>query len=387
MKKFLLFIGIIFFTIFTHSVNAQSIVSCNATSSEINTFYANETVYVNSSTNITVTATQVDIYIVSDSNSWTNGTNLADVSGGKKTNTTNSSGYLELMRIWSPTLTVGKYDIVVDTDRNGMYNSTVDYVDSLTATGFEVTPVPVPTLALALGPNNPSSHNWDLGNTSYNTMLQLKLTAGSVEDVRITSIALSASGTGDDKNGISIIRLVLDNNNGVYDQGEILLSYGQYVRDDGIVMLNIENGYVIQTSHAVYMIVVYTMTDSSSNGDTYSFQVASVSATGATSGTQVTPTGFPINSATKTIVATGATTTTILGTTTTTISTTTTTTLPATTTTSTTPTFQLPSFESDWIYIAAAIPAAVIAVLTVFFLRKRMSSNKFEELKEKWGKY
>jgi hypothetical protein len=387
MKKFLLIV-IIFFTVFVNAAKAQSIISCNSTGYEINTFYTNETVYVKSTTNITINATEVDIYIVNDNNTWTNGTILTDVSGGKKTNTTNATGYLELTRIWSPTLTVGKYDIVVDVDRNAVYNSSIDYVDSLTATGFEVIPVPVPTLALALGPNSPSSHSWNLGNTSYNTMLQLKLTAGSVEDVKITSIALSASGTGNDKTGVHFASLVLDNGNGVYDQGETLLSYGQYNRDDGVLMFNIDN-YVIPINQTVYMLIVYTMTNSSSNGDTYSFQVASVTAVGADTGEQVRITGLPITSATKTIVAAVTTTTTTTSTTTTTTSTTTTTTttLPTTTTS-----IQLPQLGKNWIYVVLAvglIPVAIVAIaLAILFFKKRRQQpeNKFEELKEKWKK-
>lgn len=392
MKKLLLIIGIVFFTSFVNSAQAQLIFSCNATGSEINTFYTNETVYVKGSSNITTTSTQVDIYIVNDNNNWANGTVLVDVSGGKKTNTTNSSGHLETMRAWSPTLTIGKYDIVVDVDRNGVYNSTVDYVDNLATTGFEVIAVPVPTLTLGLGPSNPPNHNWNLGNISYNTMLQLKLTVGPVEDVKITSIALSASGTGNDKDGVSVARLILDNGNGAYDQGETLLSYGQYIRDDGILMLNIDNGYVIPVNQTVYMIIVYTMTDSSSNGNTYSFQLASVSATGAVTGQKVTITGFPITSATKTIVAAGATTTTSTTTTTTiaTTSTSTTTTIRPTTTTTFLP--PLPPFGPDWItfiLIMGLIPiAAVVIILIIMFIRgKGKSESRFEELKEKWKKY
>jgi hypothetical protein len=390
MKKILLMAGIILFTAFISSVNsaqAQSIISCNSTGSEINTFYTNETVYAASSINISTTSTPVYIYIVSDNNTWANGTALTDVSGGDETATTNSSGYLEIKRIWSPTLTIGKYDIVVDVNGDGIYNSSIDYVDSLTATGFEVIPLPIPTLALALGPNSSSSHTWNLGNGSYNVMLQLKLTTGTVEDVKISSISLAASGTGNDKTGISFVTLVLDDGNGKYDQGETLLSYGQYARDDGVLVLDIENGYVVPSNQTAYMLIVYTMTNSSSNGNTYNFQVASVSAAGATTARQVTPTGLPITSATKTIVVAGATTTTT--TTSSTSTSTTTTTQPTTTTTSF---IQLPQFGSNWIYIvlvAGLVPVAIaVIILAVLFFRKRQKpGKKFEELREKWKKY
>ena len=387
MKKILFTFGIIFFTLFANSTQAQ-LVSCNSTGSEINTFYANETIYVKSTANITVNETSVDIYIVANNNSWINGSSLTDVSGGKKTNTTNSTGYLEIIKIWSPTLNVGLYDIVVDVDKNGLYNSTMDYVDSLTTTGFEVLTTPVPTLALSLGPNNPSNHNWNLGNYSYNTMLQLKLVTGLYEDIKITSMSLAAGGTGNDKDGVQIIYLFSDDNgNSAFDQGENILSFGQYGRDDGLLMLNIENGYTIAANKTSYIIMVYTMTNSSSNGNTYSFQIASLTAEGVGSGLKVTPTGFPINSAVKTVVG-ATTTTTTVETTTTLVSSTTTTTIPTTTTTSP-PSSPL---GIDWIYIiliAGLVPVAILVIVLayLFFKRKRSYRNTFDELKDKWKKY
>jgi hypothetical protein len=389
MKKFLPVIGIIFFTLFVNSAQAQQILSCNASGSEVNTFYTNDTVYVTSTGNITADNQTVDIYVIYD-DYWIY-TTLTDVSSeGKETITTNATGYMNVTKIWSPTLAVGKYDIVIDVNRNGMYDSGVDLVDNTTITGFEVLAIPVPSLSVELGPNSPLNHNWNLGNDSYNTMLQLKLTAGSVEDVKINSIALSAGGTGDDKNGISVVYLFLDENgNGIYDEGENWLSFGRYNRDNGVLMFNIENGYVISQQQTVYMLVAYKMSNSSSNGDTYNFQIASISVAGATSGNQITPTGLPIASATKTIVAESTTTTTSTTTSTTTLPTTTTTTLSLTE--KITEKIKLPDLGPNWIYIVLAaglIPVAIIAIiLLIAFLRRRQKpQSEFEELKQKWEK-
>lgn len=398
MKKFLLIIGIIFLTSFTKSVHAQ-VISCNETGSEINTFYANETVYVKSDSNITVAATQVDIYIVNDINNWTNGTNLTDVSGGKKTNTTNSSGYLEIMKTWSPTLSVAKYDIVVDVNRDGVYNSTVDYVDSLTATGFEVLPVPVPTITFAIGSNSPANHNWYVSNTSYNEMLQLKINASSFEDVKIKSIGLVASGSGNDKTGIHYVTLISDDNaNGKFDQGENILAFGEYSGDDGFLVFNLNNGdgYVVQANKTIYMLILYSMTNSSSNGDTYSFKVSSVAATGSTTGRVASTPGIPITSATKTAVAAIVTTTSTAITSTSIVASSATSTSTSITTTTVSPTSTTvptqPPSGPGWmniVLIAGLIPVAVIAVILafIFLKRRKKSAVEFEELKEKWNKY
>lgn len=391
LKKttFLLITGLLSLTVFISISHAQPIVSCNATGDETNTFYTNKTVYVESSTNITTSATPVGIYIVNDSNSWANGTVLNDVSGGNETNTTNSSGYLELTRIWSPILTIGEYDIVVDVNRDGVYNSTVDFVDNLTTTGFEVIAVPVPTLDIDVGPNSPPNHNWNLTDSDYNVMLQLELTAGPVEDVKINSMAIAASGTGDDKNGVQVIRLILDENgNGVYDQGESLLAFGQYIRDDAFATLDIQNGeYVIPVNKTVYIIIIYTMSGSSSDGDTYKFEADSISAVGATTGAQVKIIGLPVGSALKTIVAQGITSTTTTTSSTTSSSSTTLTTISSTTstTTSTPP----PQVESSWIYVIliVALLCSIPIFLVIFFSRKRRSHTGFEELKGKWSEH
>ena len=387
MRKFLIAIGI-FFVIFVNSANAQPIISCDANGFEKNTFYTNETVYLRSTTNITATSQEVYIYIVNDIIVWTDGVILNDVSGGRKTNTTNSSGYLEVMKIWSPSLTVGNYDIVVDVNKDGAYNISVDYVDNFTTPGFEVVETPVPTLDLSLGPNTPPNHDWNLGNNSDNVMLQMKLAAGPVEDVKINSIALVASGTGDDKNGINFASLISDDGNGVYDQGDTLLSFGKYIKDDGVLVLNLEN-YVIPANKTAYMLVIYSMSNFSSHGSTYNFQVASVSATGANSGVSVRPTGLPITSATKTVIAaTNATTTT--SSTTTTSTTTTSLTTTSSTTTTTSP-YQLPKISQKYtafiliVSIVLGVVMVAIVFVVAFIKKKQASETKFEELKEKWS--
>ncbi|MFQ6118630.1 MAG: hypothetical protein ACE5KE_01945, partial [Methanosarcinales archaeon] len=81
----------------------------------------------------------VDIYVVNNSDSWDEGDTLTDVSGGAETVTTDSSGNINVTMIWSTNLTVGKYDIVVDLDQDGVYDDD-EPVDSLDTTGFDAIP-------------------------------------------------------------------------------------------------------------------------------------------------------------------------------------------------------------------------------------------------------
>jgi len=298
MKKLLLLFPFLFLLV--NSANAQTIWSSNATGSEKNLFYSNESVYV-TSRNISTTTITVDIYVVNDSNAWINNTVLTSYGvSATGTVTTNASGYIEPTLIWSSLIT-GSYDIVVDVNRDGNYTSNVDYVDNLTVAGFTVVAVPVPTLTFSVGPKSPSDHIWNVSSTGDNVMLQLKVKADN-ENVKINSFDMTASGSGDDKTGISLIRLTLDdNNNGIYESNETLLGYGKFNNDNGVLILSIGNGYTIPTGATTYFLFLYTMSSSVSAGNNFSFQILSSSAVGASSGKTAKLGGLPINSAVKTI--------------------------------------------------------------------------------------
>lgn len=301
MKRLLLF-SFLFFFLFVSSASATRIWSSNSTGGEKNIFYTNETIYVASGniSNATTTSFSVRIYIVNNSDSWSNNTALSDVSGGYTVVSTNSSGYIEPTAIWY-TPTVGSYDIVADVNLDGNYTSNTDYVDNLTTIGFQVVAAPVPTLTVSVGPNSPLDHILNLTNISDNVMLQLKLEASN-EDVKIDVIYLTASGSGNDKTGIKLVRLILDeNNNSAYDFGESLMGYGKYPSDNGILTLSLVDGYTVNVGSSVFMILIYTMSSDVSAGDTFSFQVLDILATGANSGETATIAGLTINSAVKTI--------------------------------------------------------------------------------------
>jgi len=122
---------------FVTGVPAQEpIRSSDNLGNEKNTFNSSEKVYVT----LPATGETIRLYAVADQTTWTNGTLLADVSGdGYEELTLNTNG-TQIVELWSPPLTNGDYDIVVDKNSNGVYDEGIDVVDSFTLVGFDVIP-------------------------------------------------------------------------------------------------------------------------------------------------------------------------------------------------------------------------------------------------------
>jgi len=365
MKKILLFLA--FFFSFAQIVLAANIFTSDSSGTQKTIFYTNETVYLApTATNVTTNSTTVRVYIMQAATTWNNQTNLTDASGNYKVFTTNGSGYINTTNIiWPATLKVGNYDVVIDVNSNGVYDKNVDFVFDSSAIGFQVIAVPGPALAISVGENSTANHTYIIpSNSTENVMLQIKAAAGSYENVRLNDISLIASGSGDDTTGISMVKLILDaNNDGKYNSSEIVLGAGKFIRDNGfldISVINPQTGYAVPANTTVYFLVVYTMTNKSLNGDTYYFQLASATATGASSGTSAKITGLPIYSAMKTISLASATNTTTSTTTSSAIQTT-------TTSLSSNKNESQPRFF--WIYLAAGVSAAVIIFFVILYLR------------------
>jgi len=333
MRRFEAFVFFLF--VFLPSLAGAAVFTCNSTGTEKTIFYTNETIFVASSTNITPSSATVKFYIATH-RTWSSGANLTAAVTTSKDIATNSSGHVPATLMWSPTLTVGTYDLIADVNNSATLDSE-DQLYNASGSGFIVSEQQVPTLTVAKGAGSPPNHDWnaDTNGSQKNVMLQTSLTAGSFDSVKLTSLALVASGTGDDKAGVSIVAVYSDDNwNGQYDQGEPLISYGQYIRDDGIISFDMTDKLTVNANSTTALIFVYTMTGSSgsTSGNTYSFQLASITGVGANTGMQARINSFSINSAVKTVYSSAAaTTTTTVGNATTTS--TTTTTIPTTTTT------------------------------------------------------
>lgn len=370
MKKIILIIAFLF--AFAQAVFAQNVLLMNQNGIFEKQFNQTDTVILAPTPeNITSNSTSVSVYVVTASTSWTNGTVLHDVRGSPVTNfTTNASGFLTANNtIWAPTLALGNYDVVIDANGDGIYEPAIDFVNDTSVTGFEVIPAPGPTLTVAAGENNTSDKTVSLTTTSQDVvMMQIKMTAGSVEAINVNSISLIAYGSGDDSKGISLVKLVADaNQNGIYDSGENILAGSKYLLDNGIATLPLSSPFTIPINQSLYFLVVYTLTNSSKNEDTYAFQLASVGATGFSSGNSAKVSGVPINSPTVTISAAATTTTT----TTSLPSSTSTTTSVSVSANATTTTTTTSSIFRDyyWVFVASAVSITVIILFIILYLR------------------
>ena len=108
----------------------QMIESCDYLGSVRNTFNAGESVYV-SGMGFPVSST-FDISIINDVVSWTSMSGLpipASLSGNLHNVTSDASGLIAVNLLWSSP-PVGNYDILVDVNRNGVYDPGVDAIDS-----------------------------------------------------------------------------------------------------------------------------------------------------------------------------------------------------------------------------------------------------------------
>jgi hypothetical protein len=80
----------------------------------------------------------VRVYILLD-DTWSEGTSMTDLSSdGFNTVPIDGVGNLPVTMIWPGRLTIGQYDIVFDTNQDGIYQSGVDAVDDPGDPGFEV---------------------------------------------------------------------------------------------------------------------------------------------------------------------------------------------------------------------------------------------------------
>ncbi len=97
---------------------------------------ANESIYMTGS-NLTKKANKtITIYVVSDNNNWVGGEKLVNIFGNPLTIRVDSNGNIPLIKIASA-CRKGSYDIVADTNMNGIYDSE-DYVDEWEKEGFSI---------------------------------------------------------------------------------------------------------------------------------------------------------------------------------------------------------------------------------------------------------
>jgi hypothetical protein len=118
-----------------------TIDSCNPSETPKDSFELEETIYVMGTDY--APSTSYPVYVVVDTR-WTDGIAFPSrVEDSATSITSNTGGDIEATPVWSSPLTLGKYDIVVDLNGNGVYDEGVDALDDsdveVTA-GVEVIP-------------------------------------------------------------------------------------------------------------------------------------------------------------------------------------------------------------------------------------------------------
>ncbi|MEJ5251034.1 MAG: hypothetical protein HPY54_02770 [Chthonomonadetes bacterium] len=87
---------------------------------------------------------QVKVFVVRDREGWQGGETLTDETGGAEEVTTTAGGDLPRTTVWNSASrlgaaqTDGDFDVVVDVNRNGVYDRGVDAINGLLATSFTV---------------------------------------------------------------------------------------------------------------------------------------------------------------------------------------------------------------------------------------------------------
>jgi len=321
-----IFYCVLFFSLlfFSSVATAQVLMTTSSNGTEKTSFFTNETIYITAN-NITNVSQSVNIYLIIHNASLANQTVLQSSSPiGPVNFTTNSSGGIGVSAFWSPNLIPGTYDLIVDVNKNNLFDlgncgSGGDCNYSAGGNGIVVTRAPIPTLTFSVGPMSPPAHTYSYDPSNLNNiMLQIKVVGDIAEAVQIPYFDFIPSGSGDDKNGISIVKMFEDSNgNGVVDQGETLVAYGQYFGDDGVLRMDLaSNPFRIPANATVYLLIQYTMGSGVASGQTFSTQLVSVTASGVDTKEKAVIRGLPVTSAVKTISGMQTTTTTASPTTT-----------------------------------------------------------------------
>ena len=244
-------------------------------------------------------------------------------SGLSKSLSQNSTNYFLVVYDYNGTASADKtYSLkIVDASFVSAVGQTSSQSISVTATtGFPVagntfTVSSSGSLSMGPGNNNPGASNEPASATDL-VILQVKLTASSVENININSIRIDASGTGHDvnninNNGVSLYNDV--NGDGKLDGGDTQIDQSRnYNADDGYVTFT-TTGEVINAGTTENWILVYDLDGSASEGATFRAGVlnSAVSAQGSTSGETINPNGIPFTGNYKTIATTGSMTVTV----------------------------------------------------------------------------
>ena len=119
-------------------VTAPTMWTSDSSGNKKNTFAPTDAVYVA----VPATGKDVAFYIVTDKDVWNDDDPLIDVSDGVEELTLNPGPGIQVVPVWVSSLTLGNYDVVEDTNKNGLYDAGADGIDSVAEVGFTIEYVP-----------------------------------------------------------------------------------------------------------------------------------------------------------------------------------------------------------------------------------------------------
>ena len=160
------------------------------------------------------------------------------------------------------------------------------------------------TVQISAGTSMPSNST-QLPGTSNVPVLQFQLNNPGISNVTLTSLTLSAMGSGNDGTGISSVSLYVDTNgNGIVDGSDTLLGTATYSGNNGTAVFNFTNSVPSNGSKTYLVVDNFTGT---ANG-TFQTQVTNVTDLSGTNGTgPVNFNGAPLTGAVLTLSAATAT--------------------------------------------------------------------------------
>lgn len=180
-------------------------------------------------------------------------------------------------------------------------------VAGVPVTGFAQTVQTVGALAISAALNNPAAGNLPYPTTSV-PMLQLRLVAGSTENVRVTSLKITATGTGDANADVTAAQLYNDaDGSGTVTGGDTPIG-GSQTFSGGTATFSGLTEVINSGAGGAETWLLACSFSGGTGGDTYAMHVqanADVSAVGVTSALAVATTGAPVTGNVKTLPTPG----------------------------------------------------------------------------------
>jgi len=295
MKKVFIFIlvSLIFAStfVFADTIVPGSVDSNGRTKSK---FLISESIFVEQDIGICDYNKTVSLYIVEDKKKWNPGDELVDVRGKPQEIKTDAAGKIvNPIRIWENP-EKGKYDIVINCDNSGKYNSINDRVDDPSIVGFSVD-APTGKGEVAVGEKDLGDYSWQYDPESHillNEMLQLNLITEK-ENILLKNITLENFGI---VGSVEKIEVYLDiSGNGKISGTDKKIGGAQYANR---VVVTLD--YELEKNASKNILIAYVMKPQAKGN--LSLKVLSLYGEGAGSGNEIKFSGLPLKSGIKTIL-------------------------------------------------------------------------------------